>query len=408
MTTSTTKADEAKFFKSAELSRWMVPADANVAGNVHGGTIMQMIEESACVAASRFFNHFSEHSSNQQKFIKVLTARVESITFQKPLHVGDVAKVQAQVVFASEHTVAVAVKLMAERLACKEDAVGNRALLWIVGHVDDEGSSSNDGSTQSDGMTKDHLGIARVKTAVDPSHFRPAKAPKLDPPTDGDDKEAIMAYKLASLAYKSRKAHEQNVDLASLPDSDMMNDEHGKPSTKQQDGKEEAAFFSPDDSAVELAQVMLPADCVTGAGLVRGGVVMKLMDNASGVAAVRHCGTNVVTVSVDAMDLVAPVLLGDVLRIRARPVFTSGKSIEIEVKVVAERFSLQDDGTFTRKEIVFTKQAYFTFVSLGSSEKALPMRPLVPKTEEDKKRFQQGKERYERRKALRSAGAKKQ
>ena len=387
----TSTSDETNFYRTAELSRLMAPADANVAGNVHGGKIMQMLEESACVAASRFFNHFPEVNGGNCH-VKVLTARVESITFQQPLHVGDVAKVKAQVVFASEHTVAVAVKLMAQRISSKEDQVGNRALLWVVGHLDEDGNNN-------DAMERDHLGIARVKGTLDPSSFCRAKAPKLDPPKD--DKEALMGYKLASMAYNQRKASKEE-NRAPLPDSDsevMKEESNNTPSN-------ETEAFSPEDSEVELAQVMLPADCVTGAGLVRGGVVMLLADNCAGVCCVRHCGTNVVTVSVDAMDLVAPVLLGDVLRVRARPLFTSSKSIEVEVKVIAERFALKD-GKFQRQEIVAIKQAYFSFVSLDTSGKVLHMRPLLPKTEEDKKCFLEGKERYEQRKALRTSGAMK-
>jgi acyl-coenzyme A thioesterase 7 len=361
-----------------------------VAGNVHGGTIMQMIEESACVAATRFFNHYTEHDAGH---VKVLTARVESITFQKPLHVGDIAKVQAQVVFSSKHTVAVAVKLVAESLASKKDRLGNRALLWFVGHSDNDSNRHE--------MAKDKNGIATVQRNANWSHAgNLIEAPPLDPPAD---KEGYMAYKLAKMAYDNRRAN-LAADPASLPDSDMMNDEQGKPSN---DANNDDAF-APDQSAVELAQVMLPSDCVTGSGLVGGGVVMKLMDNASGVAAFRHCGTNIVTVSVDAMDLVAPVLLGDVLRIRAKPIFTSSKSIEMEVKVIAERFSLSaETGKYVREEIVSTKQAYFTFVSLGSTAKALPMRPLAPQSDEDKKLFEQGMQRYEQRKALRAGAATK-
>ncbi|CAB9507764.1 Cytosolic acyl coenzyme A thioester hydrolase [Seminavis robusta] len=380
-----TSTDESNFFKTAELSRLMVPADANVAGNVHGGTIMQMIEESACVAASRFYNHYSD-----EEVVKVVTARVESITFQKPLHVGDVAKVQAQVVFASNHTVAVAVKVMAERLTSKEDVVGNRALLWIVGHVHKESSSTD--------MAKDHNGIATVqrKGKMD---LPLAKAPKLEAPTD---KEGLMAYKLAKMAYEKRKARQES-DPASLPDSDV--DENTNPA---QSNSEEDDAFSPDQSEVTLAQCMLPADCVTGAGLVRGGVVMKLMDNASGVAAVRHCGTNIVTVSVDAVDLVKPVMLGDVLKIHAVPIFTSAKSIEIQVSVTAERFCMTPEGKLERRETVSTKQAYFTFVSLGPTGRTLPMRPLAPQTDAEKKIFIEGKQRYEQRKALRAGAAMKQ
>lgn len=391
----TLSTDESNFFKTAELSRVMIPADANVAGNVHGGTIMQMIEESACVAAHRFFNHYSKHDAGAGQVIRVLTARVESITFQQPLHVGDIAKVQAQVVFSSKRTVAVAVKLVAERLVSNMDAVGNRALLWIVGHADADCDKSNHD------MTKDKHGIATVQRNANAHQTgRLVEAPPLDPPTD---KEGKIAYKLAKMAYDSRKAHQAS-NPASLPDSDMMNDDSGKSS----DGSKSGDAFAPDQSAVELAQVMLPSDCVTGGGLVGGGVVMKLMDNASGVAAVRHCGTNCVTVSVDAVDLVAPVLLGDVLRIRAKPIFTSSKSIEIEVRVFIERFAMSaETGKFEREEIVAIKQSYFTFVSLGSNLKALPMRPLAPQADEDKKLFQQGKQRYEQRKALRAGGATK-
>lgn len=404
--------DEAKIFMTAELSRLMVPADANVAGNVHGGIIMQMIEESACVAASRFFNHCSQQQQKQQQqqqqqnnnIIKVLTARAESITFQQPLHVGDIAKVQARVVFASEHTVAVAVKLMAERLAqsrnAKEaDRVGNQALLWIVGHLS-ASSTSTTPTSSGGGMTKDSNGVATVqRNATSSTTFCRAKAPKLDPPTD---KEGLMAYHYAAMAYQKRKAHEEEQDLASLPESETGEQESNNPATEDSsNNNNNTPLLSPDDSAVELAQVMLPADCVTGAGLVRGGVVMRLIDNACGVVAVRHCGTNVVTVSVDAMDLVAPILLGDVLRIGARPTFTSHKSMEIQAIVIAERFSLQENGRFARQEIVTTK-AFYNFVSVGRDGKSLPMPPLALKTDKDKKIFQQGKQRYEQRKALRA------
>ena len=132
---------------------------------------------------------------------------------------------------------------------------------------------------------------------------------------------------------------------------------------------------------------------------------MKLMDNACGVAAVRHCGTNIVTIAVDGVNLVAPVLLGDVLRVRARPTFTSSHSMEIEVSVVAERFQATEEGALRRHEIVTTERAYFTFVSLPlqptSKVSSLPMRPLVLSTAQDRSKFEAGRRRYEDRKARR-------
>lgn len=218
---------------------------------------MRMLEESACIAASRFYNHHPHFNNNCQ--VKVLTARVESITFQQPLHAGDFARVDAKVIFASEHTVAVAVKLSAERLTCKEEAVSNRALLWIVGHMEDRSQDS----------TRDPKGIATVQRTVDPNRFFHARAPTLEQPTD---KEDLMMYKLAAMAYKKRKAHQYR-DLPSLPGSEILNDDNCD-TTDNVSGD----AFTPEQSAVELAHVMLPADCATGNGLVGGGVIMKLVE----------------------------------------------------------------------------------------------------------------------------------
>ena len=76
---------------------------------------------------------------------------------------------------------------------------------------------------------------------------------------------------------------------------------------------------------------MLPSDC-TSTGIVFGGVVMKLMDNAAGIAASRHCRSNVVTASLDALDCMALIHNGDLVHVTATPLFTSSRSLEIEVR----------------------------------------------------------------------------
>lgn len=84
------------------------------------------------------------------------------------------------------------------------------------------------------------------------------------------------------------------------------------------------------------------------------GAVMKLMDNVAGIVAVRHCRSNVVTASLDAMDFTSPVFNANLVHLVARPVFTSSRygipkrapthnptnrSIDIEVQVFAEDLS---------------------------------------------------------------------
>jgi len=411
----------------------MIPSDANVAGNVHGGTIMQMMEEAAGVAAARYFNQppvgskTAGTSSQQQKLQKkqqqsrvcALTSRVEQMTFQAPIHVGDVAKVRAQVVFASMHTVAVAVEVKAERMAWffpnnntaspssnnnLEDTVCNRALVWLVGVV----------------LPNHRISVHQLN----PKLYARALAPPFSTPKEKTNSLGSYAYALAAQAYKARQLRHQSIPGSSFDeDASFPSSRHSTIlETPPSPTKTTKTCFTPDYSAVELAQVMLPSDCISDTGLVSGGVVMKLMDNACGVAAVRHCGTNAVTVSVDSVDLVAPVVLGDVLRVRARPTYTSSKSLELQVSVVAERFTTDSStAQLKRQEIVTTQHAYFTFVSLplmtrnsreedssspasaksGTPPSSLPMRQLVLETEYDKAQFELGKKRYENRQATR-------
>ena len=414
---------------SAELARMMVPSDANIAGNVHGGTIMKMMEEAAGVAANRYFNVGSGTAANNSQAtsatrtrVCALTSRVERMTFQHPVHVGDVAKVRAEVVFSSLHTIAVSVQVTAERMAwstapaaaststdggCCEEMVCNKALLWLVGVVLPNESRS-----------------APTNTTFNPKLYARSLAPKFPIPDKAQDIKGWNSYQRAAKAYETRKRVSATVPGSSFDEAvPYTAHSENKLTSTAGNSSTDVLCFTPDYSAVELVQVMLPSDCTTNTGLVGGGVVMKLMDNACGVVAVRHCGTNVVTVSVDCVNLVAPVLLGDVLRVRARPTFTSSHSLEIEVSVVAERFSSennedtsdgchttggQEEGRLTRQEIVTTERAYFTFVSLPLSPKegsplSLSMRPLVLKTPSDREQFDKGKKRYENRKAMRRA-----
>lgn len=347
---------------------------------------MQLMEESAGVAANRYFNQGGVNKDNQK--VCAVTSRLERMTFLHPVHVGDVAKAHAEVVFASRHTVAVSVTVTAERMAWSSNntrdekdsgLICNRALLWLTGVVlpqDDDVQAS---------LHK-----------INPKHYARALAPPFPIPEKDSNPAAHQAFQRAAEAYEARK---QNA-LATEDDSDLSDPESDP---QLEGGNSDATAFSPDDSAVELVQVMLPSDRTTQSGLVGGGVVMKLMDNASGVAAIRHCGTNVVTIAVDGVDFKDSILIGDVLKVKARPTFCSSKSIEMEVSVVAERF-LPNDGALTRHEIVTTQRAYFTFVSLPPQPShdqpvaSLPIRPLKLQTAMDRAKFVSGKRRYEQRK----------
>ena len=138
------------------------------------------------------------------------------------------------------------------------------------------------------------------------------------------------------------------------------------------------------ESTIIMAQLMNPEDANI-AGNVHGGVIMKLIDNAAGCAAIRHSRSNVVTASIDRLDFHNPVFVGDLVTLKASLNFVGKTSMELGVRVEAENL--------ITGHIRHTASAYLTFVALDSNCRPFPLSPLVVETEEDKRRNQEAKER---------------
>nr|AIF20190.1 thioesterase superfamily protein [uncultured marine thaumarchaeote KM3_88_E12] len=145
---------------------------------------------------------------------------------------------------------------------------------------------------------------------------------------------------------------------------------------------------TPDDSKAQVIIRMFPSDA-NPAGNVFGGVILRHIDMVAGIVAQRHSQTNAVTVSMDKISFLKPVLVGNVLFLNARINYAQKSSMEIEVQVEAE-----DIPKGTR---VLTGTAFVTFVALDKKGKPIKIPKLVVKSKEDKKRFEQGKLRMERR-----------
>lgn len=147
---------------------------------------------------------------------------------------------------------------------------------------------------------------------------------------------------------------------------------------------------TPAESAVTLGQLMLPNDANT-AGDVHGGVVMKLVDTAAGLAAMRHSQARCVTVAMDSMTFEAPVHIGDLLHVSAILTWVGRTSMEIEVVVEAENIL---GGTRRR-----TSTAHLVYVALDDEGRPKPVPPLIPTTDEERARWAAA----ERRRAARLA-----
>ena len=114
------------------------------------------------------------------------------------------------------------------------------------------------------------------------------------------------------------------------------------------------------------------------AGFVHGGVVMKMCDEAAGVAAVRHCGMRVVTAAIDRMTFIKPVNVGELLTCSATVNAVWRTSMEVGVRVDAEN---PRSG-----ETRHTSSAYLTMVAMGEDGEPHEVPGLITETELEQRR----------------------
>jgi uncharacterized protein (TIGR00369 family) len=145
---------------------------------------------------------------------------------------------------------------------------------------------------------------------------------------------------------------------------------------------------TPSDSQVSLSQLMGPQDA-NNLGNVHGGVIMKMVDEAGALAAMRHSVGPVVTVTIDSMTFTKPILVGNLVTIQAELTYVGRTSMEARVEVIAEH-------PFTG-ERTHTNLAYLVYVAIDSSGKPRSVPPLEPANEEQRQQMEEGKIRHEAR-----------
>ncbi len=140
------------------------------------------------------------------------------------------------------------------------------------------------------------------------------------------------------------------------------------------------------ETKVIMVQPMSPQEANT-AGNVQGGVIMKLVDLTGGIVAQRHTRMNVVTASVDRIDFLHPVYIGDVLFLKASLNLVGRTSMEVGVRVESENP--------LTGEIRHTASAFLTYVALDKSGRPVEVPPLILETAEDERRNEDARARRE-------------
>jgi acyl-CoA hydrolase len=136
----------------------------------------------------------------------------------------------------------------------------------------------------------------------------------------------------------------------------------------------------PSDSQAALIRWMGISDA-NSAGFVHGGTVMKMCDEAAGIAAVKHSRCRVVTAAIDRMTFLDPVYVGQLLSCRASVNAVWRTSMEVGVRVEAENPRTG--------EVRHTSTAYLTMVALDDEGRPAPVPPLAPETESEQRRHRE-------------------
>jgi acyl-CoA hydrolase len=144
-----------------------------------------------------------------------------------------------------------------------------------------------------------------------------------------------------------------------------------------------------------MTQIVMPMHTNGVAGVMFGGVMMQWIDVCAGVAAMRHAGGAVVTASIDRLDFLSPVQVGEIVVLQAQVNSVAKTSLEVGCRVETEDMRLR-----TRR---YVTKAYLTFVAVDAHGKprALPD-PLELDSEEDRRRDSDAHRRRAER--LRAAG----
>lgn len=131
-------------------------------------------------------------------------------------------------------------------------------------------------------------------------------------------------------------------------------------------------------SQTTITELMIPAYANFG-GKIHGGIILSLMDKVAYAAASKHAGTYCVTVSVDRVDFLQPVEVGELVSLHASVNYVGKTSMIIGIRVEALNVKTS--------VIKHTNSSYFTMVAKGEDDKPTEVPALVLESEEEVKRF---------------------
>ena len=152
--------------------------------------------------------------------------------------------------------------------------------------------------------------------------------------------------------------------------------------------------MTPEQTRCVMTQIVMPTHTNGAAGIMFGGIMMQWIDVCAGVAAMRHSSGGVLTASIDRLDFLSPVHLGEIVVLQAMVNYAGKTSMEVGCRVETE-----DMRTRSRR---YVTKAYLTFVAIDDHGKPRALEPLDLRDDEDRRRATEAQQRRAER--LRAAG----
>ena len=256
---------------------------------------------------------------------------MDDIDFLQPVKVGEIAILRAQVEYVGTSSLEVGVRVWAENVKTGRRAVTLNAHLVFVA-MDEAG------------------------------HPRPV-ADKITP-RDDEERALVAAARERRERRLARFAErERHVAETASEDEDIR-------------------------WTHESVRVTLPEDALFS-DMMFAGKMLMVLDEAGGILSMRYCKGLVMTACLDAMDFYTPIFTHEVLTFRAGLNHVGTSSLEIGVKVLAEK---PHTG-----EVRHACTAYLTYVHLGETLRPRPCRPFTPETAAERRRWTEALVRREQR-----------
>lgn len=139
-------------------------------------------------------------------------------------------------------------------------------------------------------------------------------------------------------------------------------------------------------SKTTITELMVPSYANFG-GKIHGGILLSLMDKVAYVCASKHAGNYCVTASIDYVDFLQPVDVGELVSLKASVNYVGNSSLVVGIRITSENVKT--------KAIKHTNTSYFTMVALDEGHKKAQVPGLILETEEELRRFVEALHRKE-------------